>query len=182
MVRATIPSFNPTRGLTLIEVMVTLTVFGLILSLTLWSYVQGVKANRRQNESSDIFRRANSLFGRIETRLENSRILHVQNDLVIFHPHSSELLTSGGSYNWNEKASTLLATSTGLELLEESDRQTIFGLKSWETLQFEAQSVGGDLPDQRPDYLTVKFTSTPDSVTRDDRTRSFERTLLLERF
>ena len=75
--------------------MVTLSVFGLILVLTLWSYVQGVKATNRHNESSDVFRRANAIFGKIETQLESSQVLHVATDYIVFHPHPEQPLGKG---------------------------------------------------------------------------------------
>ena len=167
-------------GLTLIEVMVTLSVFGLILVLTLWSYVQGVKATNRHNESSDVFRRANAVFGKIETQLESSQVLHVAPTYVVFHPHQSDPLGPNRVYRWAPQALTLLSSKDGLAKVDGESRVTLAKYAPHEPLTFAGQALSEQLADQRPDFLQVTFTSTPPSVTR-TQTRSFQKTLILER-
>lgn len=169
------------RGLTLVELMVTLSVFGMILVLTLWSYVQGVKATRRHNESSDVFRRANAVFGKVSTQLESARILHAENKYVVFHPHVETPLTEGRTYNWSPRALTLLSTNEGLARVEDSNRTTLVKFSEHESLTFSGQVLADNVVDQRPDFLKMTFVSTPPSVTR-KKTRSFQKTIILGRY
>ena len=161
--------------------MVTLSVFGLILVLTLWSYVQGVKATNRHNESSDVFRRANAIFGKIETQLESCLVLHVDPTYIVFHPHQEEPLDRNRLYRWSPRALTLLSSKDGLAKVDGDSQVTLVKYAPYESLAFIAQTVSEQLTDQRPDFIQATFTSTPPSVTR-TQTRSFQKTIILERY
>ena len=170
------------KAYTLVEVLVTLTVFGLVLTLTLWAYVQGVKANQRHDESSDAFRRANLVFQRVSTLIESSEILHVDDRHIIFHPHGKDAISKKRSYNWRPHAHTLVSTEGALEVHLQEKKAEVLKLKRWEKVSFSSQQVQSSDPDQRKDVLQVTLESHPPSVTKEDRDYDVSRTIILERY
>lgn len=170
------------RGYTLVEVLVTLSVFGLVLILTLWAYVQGVKANHRHDESSDAFRRANLVFQRVGTLLESSEILHVDKKFIVFHPHGEKAISGKRSYNWREQAHTLVVTEEALEVHLPDKKVKILALETWEQVHFTAQEIDSSSSDQRNDLVQVSLKSQPDSTTKNDRVYDVSRTIILDRY
>jgi Tfp pilus assembly protein PilE len=178
------PGAGRRAGLTLFELLVTFSLFAIILTLTLFFYGQSVKATRRHDQGSEVYRRAHNLFSDIE-RFLHSGILMWASDhqLVVSVFSEEEAITDSRLFAFTPRAHALTLSENGLRLqvAEEPERE-FSKLKSWEGLSFEPQQFGLGDPQRRYDYVTLLYTAMPPSETRDKRPYHFKRQVLLVRY
>lgn len=171
------------RGLTLLELLITFSIFGLILTLTLYFYGQSTKATRRHDQGSEVYRRAHTLFGDIEGFLHSGTFYHGSETFLVVCPFRTEgFLLPNGLLAPPEKAQTLAVTEEGLDLHNGNERREFFRKKTWERLSFSPHLPSPEDPERRRDYVTLVFAADAPSETRGTRPYEFRRQVLLERY
>lgn len=171
------------RGLTLAELLITLSIFGVILSLTLYFYGQSTRITQRHDQGSEVYRRASVAFADVE-RFLHSGILYyaTKRYLVVSCFHRENFLLENRILRPQEHAQTLSTTSTGLVLHTGHERHEVFRKKEWEEIAFSPHQPDDKDPERRRDYVSVIFTSLSPSVTAGTRPYEFRRQVLLERY
>ncbi len=171
------------QGLTLLELLVTFSLFGLILTLVLYFYGQSTKATQRHDQGSEVYRRAHALFSDIEHFLHSGMLYYGTEDFLVVSPYRADgLLSDSRLPQPTEKARTLSISDNALELHNGSEKQEFFRKNSWEQVSFLVHEPADQDPERRRDYVTLVFTSTPPSATRQGRPYEFRRQVLLERY
>ncbi len=171
------------RGVTLLELFVTFSLFGLILTLVLYFYGQSTKATQRHDQGSEVYRRAHALFADIENFLHSGMLYHGTEKYLVVSPYRTDsILSENRLLLPPEKARTLSISESGLDLHTGSEKQELFRKKTWEQISFLVHEPADQDPERRKDYVTLTFTSTPPSKTRSERPYEFRRQVLLERY
>jgi hypothetical protein len=171
------------RGVTLFELLITFSIFTLVLSLTLFFYGQSIKATRRHDQGSEVYRRANDLFSKVERFLHGGILMLVTDHNLMLSPFPQEnAIMANRLCNWSQQAQTLSISPEGLFLRQGDERREFFRMQSWEGLSFVPQPFSEQEANRRFDYVTLLYTGVPPSVTRQGRTYQFKRQVLLERY
>lgn len=110
--KATVPGFaclsRHPYGLTLLELLVTFSIFALVLVLTLFFYGQSLQANRRHDQGSEVYRRAHAVFGDIERLLgQGVLMLATEKELMLAAYPAQGLVTPARALNWSPRAQVL---------------------------------------------------------------------------
>ncbi len=172
-----------TRGLTLLELMITFSIFGLILTLTLYFYGQSTKATQRHDQGSEVYRRAHKVFSDIELFLHSGTFYHGTDTSLVVCPYRTEgFLSENRLLQPPEKAQTLSVTEEGLVLHAGAERREFFRKRTGENLSFLPHQPSDQDPERRRDYVTLIFSSKVPSVTTGTRDYEFRRQVLLERY
>ena len=171
------------RGLTLFELLVTFSIFATILTLTLFFYGQSIKATRRHDQGSEVYRRAHNLFADIERFLHSGVLmLATERQLAVSPIPDDQPVTNARLFAFAPRAHVLSIGENGLVLHDGSASQEFGHLQSWEGLSFEPQQFADSEPQRRYDYVTLLYTGQPPSVTREGRPYHFKRQVLLVRY
>lgn len=174
---------RPSRGLTLAELLITFSLFGVILSLTLYFYGQSAKITQRHDQGSEVYRRARLAFADIERFLASGVFYHATDKYLVVSPFRREdFLLENRLLRPPERAQTLSVSSSGLVLHTGHERRELFRKNEWEEIAFSPHQPSDKDPERRRDYVSVIFTSLSPSVTAGTRPYEFRRQILLERY
>ena len=169
--------------MSLFELLITFTIFATILSLTLFFYGQSMKATRRHDQGSEVYRRAHNLFSDIERFLHSGILmLATENHLAVCPFRPDNAISDNRLLNWSAQTDVLSASEEGLMLQKGTGKKPFATLKSWESISFEPQAFSDTEKQRRFDYVTLHYSGTPPSVTREGRLYSFKRQVLLVRY
>lgn len=171
------------RGLTLLELLITFSIFGLVLTLTLYFYGQSTKATQRHDQGSEVYRRAHNLFADIELFLHSGTFYYGTDKYLVVCPYRTEgFLSENRLLQPPEKAQTLSVTEEALVLHTGLERREFFRKRTGENMTFLSHQPEDEDPERRRDYVTLIFTSYAPSVTSGKRLYDFRRQVLLERY
>ncbi len=168
-------------GLTLFELLITFSIFAIILTLTLFFYGQSLKATRRHDQGSEVYRRAHKLFSDVEEFVHSGVLMLVQEDQIAVSPFRAEQALQKRLLNW-APAQVLAITEEGVMVNEGLESRKIQELKSWEKLSFTPQPFDDHELQRRYDYVALNYSATPPSPTREGRLYEFSRQILLVRY
>lgn len=170
------------RGVTLVELLVTLSIFAMVLTLTLYFYGQSMKANRRHDQGSEVYRRAHDVFSDVERFLGGGVLMFAsEKELMLAAFPQQAALTVSRMPNWPTQAQVLAVSGERLVLRQGTEEKEFFRLKSWEQFSFATQPFDAGDKERRYDYVTLLYTGTPPSPTREGRPYTFNRQVLLAR-
>ncbi len=176
--RATRPS-----GLSLIELLLAMSMFSAILTLTLFFYGQGMKAQRRHDQGSEVYRRAHHLFSDIERFLNSGTLMWATNNELMVSPYRQvDAIGANRVLQWADQAEVLSVTEEGVMLQRVGEKKPFAQLESWEGLSFSPQEFNDFETERRFDYVTLLFSATPPSPTQEGRNYQFQRQILLVRY
>jgi hypothetical protein len=169
--------------MSLFELLVTFTLFASILTLTLYFYGQSMKATRRHDQGSEVYRRAHNLFSDVERFLNSGTLVYAtENNLAVAPFRDEWTVADNRLFNWSTQARVLSISELGLMLQEGAEKKPFIELKPWESLSFAPQSFAETERQRRYDYLTLLYVGSPPSETRKGRAYEFKRQVLLVRY
>lgn len=176
-------NFGRPRGLSLLELLLAMSLFSAILTLTLFFYGQSIKAQRRHDQGSEVYRRAHNLFSDIERFLDSGTLMWATNNQLMLSPYRQvDAIGANRVRQWADQAQVLSISEDGVTLQNGADSKPFAQLQRWEGLSFSPQEFGKFETEHRHDHVTLLYSATPPSPTREGRVYQFQRQILLVRY
>ena len=165
------------RGVSLLELLVTLGVFGLVLGVVLSFYLPAITVSQQRERDSELFRRAVETLNKVEALVAGARVVEIRADFVLFLEIGEPSVVRGFP-NWKAQATALTTLDNRLVLHRDGVEETLVTLAEGESLVFSFQPWRPATIDEDILSLVWNYVGPEDK----DLDFSYSRMIVLERY
>lgn len=132
------------HGTTLVELLVTIVLFSLMMTVILGFYIQGNRITRRQDQYSATFRRTIMVVDKVETLVAPSRVYYVDSKQIVYATTGSNFSFTDKGPNWDAETKTIcvLTEPHCLALLENGKPRSLVTLQENDEVSFSRSAEG----------------------------------------